>query len=76
MCAHHPNDAQHRSQLTGDAAAVPGHFYWVTTFIARFDPALDWPTDLKFDLVVDAALMAVDGARLEGKLTSQVWNRG
>lgn len=24
---------------------IPGTFRWVTTYIARFDPVIDWPTD-------------------------------
>eukprot|EP01050_Picozoa_sp_SAG11_P010853 SAG11_NODE_1111_length_5823_cov_2.384172_3_plen_308_part_00 len=43
---------------------VPGRLRWVTTFSARFDPSVDWPTDLEFDLTINAALSAFDGTPL------------
>jgi hypothetical protein len=40
---------------------VPGKSRWVTTSIARFDPDLDWPTDLDCQLVWSAQLISYDG---------------
>ncbi|GLI68405.1 hypothetical protein VaNZ11_012792 [Volvox africanus] len=44
---------------------VPGRFRWVTTSIARFDPDVDWPTDLDCTLNWVTTLTAYDGASLE-----------
>ncbi|GLI68394.1 hypothetical protein VaNZ11_012780 [Volvox africanus] len=43
---------------------VPGRFRWVTTSIARFDPNVDWPTDLDCTLNWVTTLTAYDGAQL------------
>jgi hypothetical protein len=48
----------------GALKAVPGKLRWVTTYIARFDPDIDWPLDLKFELVVNPTLTAWDSTRL------------
>ena len=37
---------------------------WVTTFSARFDPTDEWPTDLAFDVQINANLASFDGAAL------------
>ena len=50
--------------LTGAGASVPGRLRWVTTFSARFDPVDDWPTDLAFDVEINAGLASFDGAAL------------
>jgi hypothetical protein len=42
--------------------SVPGRGRWVTTSIYRFDPAIDWPTDLACPLVWNSALRSFDGA--------------
>ncbi|KAF8063719.1 hypothetical protein HT031_003574 [Scenedesmus sp. PABB004] len=44
--------------------SVPGRLRWVTTSIARWDPAIDWPTDLDCALAWNAALETFDGAPL------------
>ncbi|GIL54024.1 hypothetical protein Vafri_9574 [Volvox africanus] len=43
---------------------VPGKSRWVTTSIARFDPDVDWPTDLDCTLIWVTTLTAYDGAPL------------
>lgn len=43
---------------------VPGRLRWVTTFTARFDPSMDWPTDLTITLAPNPALVAFDGTAL------------
>ncbi|GIL86136.1 hypothetical protein Vretimale_13856 [Volvox reticuliferus] len=43
---------------------MPGKFRWVTTSIARFDPDVDWPTDLDCNLNWATALTTYDGAQL------------
>jgi hypothetical protein len=35
-------------------AKVPGKIRWVTTSIARYDPDLDWPPDLDFQVEIVA----------------------
>lgn len=42
---------------------IPGKTRWVTTSIARFDPDVDWPTDLDFDVAVEP-LTTFDGSAL------------
>ena len=44
------------------SCGVPGKARWVTTSIARFDPDVDWPSDLDCSFVWNAALRAYDGA--------------
>jgi len=43
---------------------VPGRSRWVTTTIFRFDPAIDWPTDLECEFKWNAALKTFDGEQL------------
>lgn len=43
---------------------IPGKFRWVTTSICRFDPDIQWPTDLKFRVRVKEDLVAFDGTKL------------
>jgi hypothetical protein len=43
---------------------VPGRMRWVTTSIARFDPSVEWPPDLRCAFRWNAALEAYDGAPL------------
>mmetsp|Transcript_14647 Transcript_14647/g.36469 ORF Transcript_14647/g.36469 Transcript_14647/m.36469 type:complete len:2268 (-) Transcript_14647:639-7442(-) len=50
----------------GGAAVPPGKFRWVTTTIARWDPDVDWPTDLACTFAFNTSLVAYDGATLIG----------
>eukprot|EP01125_Pyxidicula_operculata_P000304 TRINITY_DN10363_c0_g1_i1.p1 TRINITY_DN10363_c0_g1~~TRINITY_DN10363_c0_g1_i1.p1 ORF type:complete len:2120 (-),score=451.00 TRINITY_DN10363_c0_g1_i1:124-6228(-) len=43
---------------------VPGKTRWVTTSIARFDPDIDWPSDLDFSVVV-RPIKTYDGKTIE-----------
>eukprot|EP00878_Enallax_costatus_P008876 GHUV01009278.1.p1 GENE.GHUV01009278.1~~GHUV01009278.1.p1 ORF type:complete len:812 (+),score=180.05 GHUV01009278.1:182-2617(+) len=43
---------------------VPGLFRWVTTNIARWDPTIQWPTDLDCKFEWNTALKSFDGAPL------------
>lgn len=43
---------------------VPGRFRWVTTAIARFDPSIDWPAELKIEVAPVDGLTTFDGTRL------------
>jgi uncharacterized membrane protein YsdA (DUF1294 family) len=43
------------------SCGVPGKTRWVATSIARFDPDVDWPTDLDCSFVWNAGLRAYDG---------------
>ncbi|KXZ55787.1 hypothetical protein GPECTOR_2g1337 [Gonium pectorale] len=54
-----------RLERAGGACPVPGKFRWVTTTIARFDPDVDWPTDLDCSLVWNTGLTSYDGAPLQ-----------
>lgn len=47
------------------SGSVPGQFRWVTTYIARFDPLVDWPTDLHITLTIDSDLTTFDGSRIQ-----------
>ncbi len=47
---------------------VPGRFRWVTTNIARWDPSIEWPTDLDCTFEWNTALKSFDGAYLVGWL--------
>ncbi len=40
---------------------TPGRLRWVTTNIARFDPSVDWPTDLSCAFVWNKNLKTYDG---------------
>lgn len=40
---------------------MPGKFRWVTTTIARFDPNVDWPTDINCTLDFNKELTTYDG---------------
>ena len=42
---------------------VPGRARWVTTTIYRFDPAVDWPSDLNCELAWNQQLSSYDGGR-------------
>ncbi|KXZ56112.1 hypothetical protein GPECTOR_2g994 [Gonium pectorale] len=44
---------------------MPGKLRWVTTTIARFDPNMDWPTDLECNLVWNTSLTSYDGLKLQ-----------
>ncbi|PNH12233.1 hypothetical protein TSOC_000852 [Tetrabaena socialis] len=46
------------------SCSVPGKSRWVTTTIFRFDPDVDWPTDLNCNLTWTAGLSTYDGAPL------------
>eukprot|EP01080_Neovahlkampfia_damariscottae_P008821 gene8821-770_t len=43
---------------------VPGKYHWVTTSIFRFDPDIDWPTDLSCPLLIDEEIETFDGNKL------------
>mmetsp|Transcript_52119 Transcript_52119/g.130917 ORF Transcript_52119/g.130917 Transcript_52119/m.130917 type:complete len:2340 (-) Transcript_52119:890-7909(-) len=43
---------------------IPGTTYWVTTSIARFDPAVDWPSDLEVTVKINRDLTSVSGKAL------------
>ena len=49
---------------SGAEKPVPGKFRWVSTYIARFDPDVNWPLDLSFELRMNPALEAWDGTRV------------
>lgn len=51
--------------------AVNGSLRWVTTSIARFDPADDWPAELSLTLRLNTELTAYDGAALAN--SSATW---
>ncbi len=40
---------------------MPGKVRWVTTTIARFDPDVDWPTDLDCSFKWNKGLTSYDG---------------
>lgn len=42
---------------------TPGRLRWVTTNIARFDPSVDWPTDLACEFKWNQGLKSFDGGR-------------
>lgn len=44
---------------------IPGRTRWVTTSIARFDPSVEWPPDLRCSFSWNVALKAFDGAPLQ-----------
>lgn len=44
---------------------VAGSVRWVTTSIARFDPAVDWPTDLSLSVRVKPSLVSYAGLTLD-----------
>ena len=43
---------------------VDGRMRWVTTSIARFDPAEDWPSELEIQLRLNPTLRSFDGLEL------------
>jgi hypothetical protein len=43
------------------SCGTPGRLRWVTTNIARFDPSVDWPTDLDCTFNWNKALRTYDG---------------
>ena len=50
---------------------VAGHLRWVTTSIARFDPAAEWPPELELTLSLNPSLATYDGAKFA--TSSQQW---
>ncbi|KAF8068259.1 hypothetical protein HT031_001946 [Scenedesmus sp. PABB004] len=52
------------SPFTVDCPGVPGALRWVTTNIARWDPAINWPTDLDCAVTWNVGLKTFDGAPL------------
>lgn len=38
---------------------IPGKFRWATTSIARFDPDIDWPSDLRFSVNVNEVIILI-----------------
>ena len=44
--------------------AVPGKLRWITTFSARFDADIPWPSDLCFDLIINPSLRTYDNVSL------------
>lgn len=44
--------------------SVAGSYRWVTTSIARFDPATEWPPELEISLTLNPQMRAYDGASL------------
>lgn len=45
-------------------APMDGRWRWVTTFVARFDPAADWPTDVTVNVQLNSGLTTWDGSAL------------
>eukprot|EP01025_Chloroclados_australasicus_P034639 TRINITY_DN3539_c0_g2_i1.p1 TRINITY_DN3539_c0_g2~~TRINITY_DN3539_c0_g2_i1.p1 ORF type:complete len:2104 (+),score=260.43 TRINITY_DN3539_c0_g2_i1:139-6450(+) len=43
---------------------IPGGLYWVTSYIARFDPVGEWPRDLDLTLTWNTELTTYDGIKL------------
>lgn len=43
------------------SCGTPGRLRWVTTNIARFDPSVDWPTDLACTFDWNKDLKTFDG---------------
>lgn len=54
------------------SSPVPGRGRWVTTNIARFDPSVDWPSDLACTFEWNATLSSYDGAPLQLSSPRQV----
>ncbi|KAG2434208.1 hypothetical protein HXX76_007934 [Chlamydomonas incerta] len=50
------------------SCAVPGKARWVTTAIYRYDPDVDWPTDLDCELAWNTQLSSYDGVPLQLEL--------
>ena len=51
---------------SGDGTQLQlGKFRWVTTFVARFDPDGEWPTDLDLDFSWNSNVTSWDGADLQ-----------
>ena len=49
-----------------EGAEVPGKFRWVSSSIARFDPSVDWPTDLEaLQVTFNLRLQSVSGKSLQ-----------
>jgi hypothetical protein len=46
------------------SCGMPGRLRWVTTNIARFDPLVEWPTDLACSFDWNKALKSFDGGCL------------
>lgn len=43
------------------SCSTPGRLRWVTTSMARFDPSVDWPTDLSCNFQWNTKLRSWDG---------------
>jgi len=52
---------------------VSGKIRWVTTYIARFDPDIDWPAAVSFQLTLSGALMTYDGHKVPASDLSRTW---
>ena len=48
----------------GGGLSMEGRWRWVTTFVARFDPVDDWPTDVTVSVVLNTGLTTWDGVPL------------
>jgi hypothetical protein len=60
--------AQSHEGSAGKALPIfPGKWRWVTTFVARFDPDSDWPTDVTVTARLNADLRTWDGAALQSE---------
>lgn len=61
------------------SCGTPGRLRWVTTNIARFDPSIDWPTDLDCKFEWNKGLKSYDGERAHTQrgvlLCSMHWQR-
>jgi hypothetical protein len=44
------------------SCGMPGRLRWVTTNIARFDPLVEWPSDLACNFTWNKGLKSFDGA--------------
>lgn len=51
---------------------VDGHFQWVTTYIARFDPATAWQPDLRLNLTWAQNLTTWDGVPWDSEQAADI----
>jgi hypothetical protein len=61
LCPLHPSAAFDVQVPFTLSCGTPGRLRWVTTNIARFDPSIDWPTDLDCQFEWNKALKTYDG---------------
>lgn len=61
LCPLHPSSAFDVQVPFTLSCGTPGRLRWVTTNIARFDPSIDWPTDLDCQFEWNKALKTYDG---------------